>query len=107
LPEAAAGAIASGDNNALVSAASIWEIAIKKAAGRLSAPDDLVEALDDSDMRTLSITAHHALGAGRLPMHHADPFDRMLISQSQSERLVLVTVDARFGDYEVDLLALG
>lgn len=107
LPRAAAEAIQVPDNTVLVSAATAWEIAIKSAAGRLEAPDDLLDALEVNDFETLPITAAHALAAGRLPAHHADPFDRMLVAQAQAEGLTIVTVDRRFPPYGVDLLAIG
>lgn len=91
----------------VVSAATVWEIEIKRAAGRLDAPDDLPAAMAASTMATLPITAAHAVRAARLPAHHADPFDRMLIAQAQTEGLTLVSVDDRFPAYEVDLLLLN
>ena len=90
----------------VVSAATVWEIESKRAAGRLDAPDDLPAAMAASDMATLPITAAHAVTAARLPAHHGDPFDRMLIAQAQTEGLTLVSVDDRFPNYEVDLLPL-
>jgi PIN domain nuclease of toxin-antitoxin system len=107
LPGNASDAIADSDSEVFVSAATAWEIAIKKAAGRLEAPDDLLEALDANDFGTLPITTPHALAAGNLPAHHSDPFDRMLIAQAQLERLTLVSLDRRFSAYEVELLRLG
>jgi len=107
LPPRAATAIAEADTEVMVSAASAWEISIKKVAGRLEAPDDLLNALAANDFGTVAITADHAVTAGRLPPHHSDPFDRMLIAQSQTEGLTLLSVDGRFSDYEVDLLPLG
>jgi PIN domain nuclease of toxin-antitoxin system len=107
LPAAAREAIASPDSGVLVSAATAWEIAIKRAAGRLDAPDDLLEALRVNDFETLPITAAHALAAGALPPHHADPFDRMLIAQARAESLSLISVDDRFPQYDVELLALS
>jgi PIN domain nuclease of toxin-antitoxin system len=104
LPEWAASAIADRDNAATVSAASVWEISIKQAFGRLDAPDDLLAALSD-DFALLAMTADHVVAAGRLPPHHADPFDRMLIAQAVTDGLTLVSVDRRFGDYDVALLA--
>lgn len=104
LPAEAAAAIAEAGTEVVVSAASAWEIAIKKAAGRLTAPDDLLEVMAAGDISTLEITAGHALHAGALPLHHTDPFDRTLIAQAQMERLTLVSVDSRFGAYEVSLL---
>jgi len=107
LPTAARVAIASPESEVLVSAATAWEIAIKQAAGRLDAPDDLLEAVEASDVKTLPITAAHALAAGVLPPHHADPFDRMLIAQARVENLTVVSVDNRFTRYDVDLLPLA
>jgi PIN domain nuclease of toxin-antitoxin system len=106
LPEPAAAAIADGATEVTVSAASVWEIAIKKAAGRLETPDDLLGAIAADDFDTLSMSPAHALAAGALPAHHTDPFDRMLIAQARTESLTVVTVDARFADYDVDLLPL-
>ncbi|HEX7460302.1 MAG TPA: type II toxin-antitoxin system VapC family toxin [Acidimicrobiales bacterium] len=106
LPRWAASPIADPDNAVLVSAASVWEISIKRAVGRLEAPDDLLDVLDD-EFDTLSMTVSHAMAAGQLPAHHADPFDRMLIAQARIEGLTLVSVDRRFGEYDVPLLAAG
>lgn len=106
LPAPAAVTIADPDTEVVVSAASAWEISIKQAAGRLHAPEDLLDALAANGFGTLPITADHAMAAGRLPAHHADPFDRMLIAQAQIEDLTLVSVDRRFSNYEVELLRL-
>ena len=86
--------------------ASAWEISIKQAAGRLDAPEDLLDAVAANDFETLAITLDHAMAAGRLPAYHGDPFDRMLIAQAAIEGCTLVSVDRRFSDYEVDLLRL-
>lgn len=107
LPTAAREAIASPDNEVMVSAAAVWEIAIKKAVGRLEAPDDLLEVLTTNDFQTLTITASHAVLAGGLPPHHSDPFDRMMIAQARAENLTLASVDERFSDYDVELLPLN
>jgi len=104
LPARARDSISDPGTEVLVSAATVWEIAIKRASGKLDAPDDLLEALEANAFDTLAITAAHALAAGELPAHHADPFDRMLIAQAQAETLTLVSVDARLGDYEVERL---
>ena len=77
------------------------------AIGRIEAPDDLPNALDANGFDALAINVTHALAAGVLPAHHADPFDRILIAQSRIESLTLVTVDRRFSGYEVDLLPLA
>ena len=107
LPTAAAAAIASPDNVVVISAASAWEIAIKKAVGRLEAPDDLLDALAANNFETLAITAAHSLAAGALPAHHSDPFDRMLIAQTRAEHLVLVSVNNQFEQYGIELLPLA
>jgi PIN domain nuclease of toxin-antitoxin system len=106
LPARAAATIADPDNEVVMSAASAWEISIKQAAGRLDAPGNLLDAVVANDFGTLAISADHAIAAGRLPAHHADPFDRMLIAQARIEGYTLVSVDRRFPDYEVELLRL-
>jgi PIN domain nuclease of toxin-antitoxin system len=106
LPPLAAEAIANPDVDVIVSSATAWEIAIKRAAGRLEAPDDLLGAMEANDFDSLSITVAHALAAGALPEHHGDPFDRMLIAQARTEGLTLITVDRRFPEYDVEILPL-
>jgi PIN domain nuclease of toxin-antitoxin system len=106
LPDWAASAIADPEHAVIVSAASVWEVSIKQANGRLDAPDDLISAIAD-EFTTLPMTADHAMAAGRLPAHHSDPFDRMLIAQAMLEGLTLVSVDRRFADYDVVLLPAG
>jgi PIN domain nuclease of toxin-antitoxin system len=87
-----------------VSPATIWEIAIKQSIGKLDKPADLPERVRDSGFRHLNITAEHGIVAGRLPLIHRDPFDRMLIAQAQVEHLTLVTRDAEIPKYNVDVL---
>ncbi len=83
-----------------VSAASLWEIAIKTRLGRLDAdPQDLLQAIPESGFLELPITARHAAQVERLPDHHRDPFDRILISQAMVEPLRLVTADAQLSLY--------
>jgi PIN domain nuclease of toxin-antitoxin system len=107
LPDVARTVIADPATTVVVSAATVWEIAIKQAAGRLDAPDDLMPTLDDNDFDTLPMTASHAFDAARLPLHHTDPFDRMLIAQATAENLTLVTADRRFTHYDVPMLPLA
>jgi len=77
-----------------VSAASIWEIAIKEKIGKLEGdPREFVEAIDGSGFRELAISAHHAEKLHELPLYHRGPFDRMLIAQALSEPLHLLTAD--------------
>lgn len=97
-------AIVDGRNVVFASAASAWEITIKKALGKLRAPDDLADALDGAGLTPLDITIEHAAVVAELPPHHADPFDRLLIAQARTERLMLVTRDARIAAYDVPVL---
>jgi PIN domain nuclease of toxin-antitoxin system len=86
------------------SSASIWEIAIKHASGKLRMPSNLLETMVERGFSELPIRSSDGLRAGALPAHHADPFDRMLIAQAQSEKLTLVTSDARMAAYDVPVL---
>jgi PIN domain nuclease of toxin-antitoxin system len=104
LPAVVRAAVADGRNRVLVSAASSWEIAIKKALGKLRSPDDLVEQVEHARFEPLDITIEHTLGVAELPLHHADPFDRLLVAQARADRLTLVTMDPKLQPYEVDLL---
>ncbi|MBA3368141.1 MAG: type II toxin-antitoxin system VapC family toxin [Geodermatophilaceae bacterium] len=91
---------ATGTNTA-VSAATLWEIEIKRTLGKLDAPDDVLDQVAASGFGQLPITAAHAVAAGRLPRHHDDPFDRMLIAQALAEQRTIVTRDRRFEQYGV------
>jgi PIN domain nuclease of toxin-antitoxin system len=104
LSSAARDVIGAGMVPAYVSAASIWEIAIKRASGKLKAPDDLLEKIALARFGELLVTFKHAALAGALAPHHRDPFDRMLVAQAQSEGLTLVTKDARISAYDVPVL---
>nr|WP_296076278.1 type II toxin-antitoxin system VapC family toxin [uncultured Actinoplanes sp.] len=86
-----------------VSAATIWEVAIKQSIGKLK-PDDLPERVRDSGFRRLDITAEHGIAAARLPMLHRDPFDRMLVAQAKAEHLTLVTRDSEIAKYDLEIL---
>jgi PIN domain nuclease of toxin-antitoxin system len=92
------------DNDVVVSVASGWEAAIKIRAGRLTLPVSLGDAIAASRYEELEIRVEHALAAADLPLHHKDPFDRMLIAQAQLESLTIVTRDRRFAAYDVALL---
>ncbi len=87
-----------------VSAASVWEIEIKRALGKLQAPAGFASTCIDRGFDPLQITFDHAELAGGLPPHHSDPFDRMLIAQAMAEELELVSQDPVFEHYDVRLL---
>jgi PIN domain nuclease of toxin-antitoxin system len=86
------------------SAASIWEIAIKRAQGKLKAPANLLDTMAERGFAELPVRSSHAIVAGALPRLHQDPFDRMLVAQAQSEGLMLVTNDTRIAAYDVPVL---
>ena len=104
LSEAARQAIADAANDALVSAATVWEIEIKRSRGKLEAPRGLVGALEPAGFGTLPVTAVDAELAGSLPQHHRDPFDRMLVAQAQRLDAAIVSRDEAFDRYAVDVL---
>ena len=84
-----------------VSVASLWEIAIKSALGKLDAPDDLPAKVEQLGFYLLPVSAEHAWQVRQLPPHHRDPFDRLLIAQAQVERLPIFTADSLFHAYDV------
>lgn len=92
-----------GDAPKFFSIASLWEIAIKSAIGKLKMPDNFLETIRSSDVELLPISPEHVLHTASLPRHHGDPFDRLLIAQAQREGLTLVTVDPHFSRYDVAL----
>lgn len=87
-----------------VSAASAWEAGIKVALGRLILPDTIEAGVLASGFEKLLITFPHAERAASLPVHHRDPFDRMLVAQAQIEDLTLVTHDGLLRPYDVEIL---
>ncbi len=97
--------IADAQNEVFVSAATGWEVAIKRALGKLRAPDELETGVKEEGFVPLSITFRHAEQAGALPLLHRDPFDRVLIAQALAEDLILITNDERIKRYDVQTLA--
>lgn len=95
--------LAEPTNEPLVSAASVWEIAIKRSLGKLTAPDDLPDRIVEQGFLWLPVNAAHAWQVRNLPLHHRDPFDRLLVAQALTERLPIITTDARFHDYGVEV----
>jgi PIN domain nuclease of toxin-antitoxin system len=88
-------------NEVFVSAATTWEISIKKALGKLEAPEDIDSIVEDEGFSKLPISLYHGQLAGSLPVLHRDPFDRMLIAQAQSDGLILMTSDENIGLYKL------
>ena len=105
LSQEARAAITDGNNMVFVSAATAWEISIKKAIGRLTVPQgSYLDELSLHRFTPLDITTEHALAVGNLPQYHKDPFDRLLIAQAQIEKLTLVTKDPRIKQYAVQII---
>lgn len=97
--------ISDESNEVWVSTVSVWEVAIKTRGGRLRIDSmGFLEAAQEMPFSILDITAQHAIAVEKLPTIHADPFDRMLIAQSQFEGLRIVTADYRFGEYDCDAI---
>ena len=103
LSERARAALAVPTTEPLVSAASAWEIAIKRSLGKLEAPDDLPEIISAEGFGWLPVSPGHAWRVRALPHHHGDPFARILVAQALVEGLPVVTADPHFGRYDVDV----
>jgi len=94
------------DPDVFLSPVSLWEITIQQAAGKLAGPPDLAERVRDMGFRELPVSHIHAIAAGRLPPHHRDPFDRMLVAQAAVESLTLTSRDPSMALYDVDILTV-
>ncbi len=96
------------DNELTMSVASLWEIAIKVSIGKLELirPFDLLipEKIDENEIEILQIDLQHLSEMMQLPLHHRDPFDRVIIAQGICEKLPIITCDEAFGFYDVDVI---
>ena len=104
LADGARSALADPGNEVLVSAATIWELEIKLANGRLTIPDDLLESLETVGFGVVPVLGIDARAAARLPLHHRDPFDRMLAAQAERLGAIIVSRDAIFDAYGTNRL---
>ncbi len=105
LAPAARAVIEDPANDVFVSSASVWEITIEEALGKLTLPASIEEAIGGSSFDALPITHAHAVLAGRLPPHHRDLFDRMLVAQALIDGLTIVTRDATIPRYTAATIA--
>ena len=96
--------IANKNSVAYTSIASLWEIAIKRNLGRLDVPDNFFDAIEYGGYELLNITIPHIKDYTSLPLHHRDPFDRILIAQAISERLTLITRDKNIDQYDISII---
>lgn len=103
--------LGSADSTLWLSSVSVWELSIKHADGALRLPINpakfITLMIEDLKLHSLDVTQLHALEVGRLPLHHRDPFDRMLIAQARAESLTLLTGDKMFQKYEVAQIFCG
>jgi PIN domain nuclease of toxin-antitoxin system len=104
ISKAATEAMGAGDSRVVVSAVTIWEVAIKRRLGKLDAPADMLGQLEAARVELLAITAKHADRDGALPLHHRDPFNRLLIAQAQVEDFSFVTADESLSRYDIDVV---
>ena len=86
------------------SVVSFAEIGVKAAIGKLKVPDDLHARILDTGVRVLGLSADHGLAVATLPLHHRDPFDRLLIAQARQDAFTLVTADPRIRAYDVAVI---
>ncbi|MGH2873598.1 MAG: type II toxin-antitoxin system VapC family toxin [Solirubrobacteraceae bacterium] len=91
-------------NCVFLSAAVIWEVAIKRSLGKLHAPADLASTLLGAGARPLAVTLDHAAAVEGLPWHHRDPFDRLLVARAHTEKAAIVSQDDRLRQYGVTLV---
>ncbi|MFH1115808.1 MAG: type II toxin-antitoxin system VapC family toxin [Pseudomonadota bacterium] len=104
LPGTARSLVANSDNLVFPSAAVVWEIRIKQALGKLEIPADFHGVLGRQPFTELPISVEHAHAIADLPMHHRDPFDRILVAQAKLERMTIVTRDPVFKKYGVHVI---
>lgn len=91
-------------NEVMLSAAVVWEVAIKRSLGKLDAPDGFAGLLLDAGAVPLAVSIDHARAVRALPWHHRDPFDRLLVAQATLEDAVLVSSDERLHAYDVQVI---
>jgi PIN domain nuclease of toxin-antitoxin system len=103
LSERADRLLTDASNEVLLSAAVVWEVAIKRSLGKLDAPDGFARTLLDGGATPLPVSIDHAGAVHSLPWHHRDPFDRLLVAQAKLENAVLVSRDERLPAYGVEI----
>jgi len=104
LSERALGHLRDGANRVLVSAVVVWEVAIKRSLGKLDAPDEYLSLLLGAGAQPLAVSIDHALAVERLPWHHRDPFDRLLIAQASLESAAIVSRDEALRPYGITVV---
>ena len=93
-------------NLVFFSVASLWELRIKESVGKIDLPDSFAETVSQQSFEALSVTVAHTEALRALPLHHRDPFDRMLVAQARTDRLTILTRDQAIALYDVDHILL-
>lgn len=104
LSEPARHEIEAPQNIIFVSLASLWELRLKESLGKLKIPPDFYRQLTETGYELLTLSLAHIEAFGKLPWHHKDPFDRMLVAQATTEQLTLMTRDEEVMKYQVEIL---
>jgi len=104
LGDEACEAIGSTENRVLVSSGTLWELSIKVGLGKLELPDEFFEELEELGYETLGIEHRHLAEYRKLPLHHRDPFDRLLVAQAKAEGIALVTCDPEIAKYGIPIV---
>jgi PIN domain nuclease of toxin-antitoxin system len=104
LSREARGALADPSNLIVVSSASLWECAVKASIGKLDLPEDFFDSIPEAGYEVMPIRIPHLNVYRTLPMHHRDPFDRMLVAQARAEALTLISRDPNIAKYDVAVL---
>lgn len=105
LSPAARDAIADPSNLIVVSSASLWECAIKASIGKLDLPEGFFDSVPEAGYEVMPIRISHLNVYRTLPMHHRDPFDRMLVAQARAEAITLISRDPEIAKYDIEILA--
>jgi len=105
LSPAARDAIADPSNLIVVSSVSLWECAIKASIGKLELPEDFFDSVPEAGYEVMPIRISHLKAYRTLPMHHRDPFDRILVAQARAEALTLISRDSEISKYDIEILA--
>jgi PIN domain nuclease of toxin-antitoxin system len=104
ISERALAALGSEGMEPVVSAVTVWEVAIKRSLGKVKARAGMLNEIERAGVELLPVTARHADLVGSLPLHHRDPFDRLLVAQATAENIPLVTHDKSLRRYDVEVI---
>lgn len=107
LPQSIVNELIDPDNSVFSSIVSFWEMAIKIQIGKLTLPnslEDMMQKVAQAGVEVLALSFEHITNLKSLPLHHKDPFDRLIISQAQVQKLTIISKDRAFKNYDIQLL---